>query len=180
MIKKVVVLGPESTGKSTLCKQLATHYEALWCPEYAREYLLQNGTEYQFNHLHTIGQGQLKLEETYVQKTQERMVAGQSSLLFIDTSQHVMKVWCEFVFNDCHNWMLRQIAEKPYDLFLLCNIDLPWVKDELREYPNEKPRYDLFRIYKDMMVNQKIPWSLISGNEDARLQAAIASVDGIL
>lgn len=180
MVKKVVVLGPESTGKSTLCEQLAAHYQTLWCPEYAREYLLKNGTHYQFADLDTIGRGQLKMEDDWVEKISHRQKQGFSPLLFLDTNQHVMKVWCEFVFNDCHNWMLRKIAGTPYDLFLLCDIDLPWVKDELREYPNEKPRYDLFRIYKDMMLNQKTPWRLISGNENARLQAAIAAVEGIL
>ena len=58
------------------------------------------------------------------------------SPLFIDTNMYVMKVWCEFVFGKCHDWILQQIAEREYDLYLLCDIDLPWVKDELREYPD--------------------------------------------
>ena len=63
---------------------------------------------------------------------------------------------------------------------MLCNIDLPWVKDELREYPNEKPRKELFAIYKDILINQTTPWTLISGNDAERTKAAIKAVDQLL
>ena len=65
MIKKIVIIGPESTGKSTLCSQLAAHYKTLWCPEFARQYLLDNGTNYSFEDLATIAKGQLELEKSY-------------------------------------------------------------------------------------------------------------------
>jgi len=103
-----------------------------------------------------------------------------SPLLFIDTDMYVMKVWCEYVFGKCHDYIYEQIAQRKYDLYLLCNIDLPWVKDELREYPDEGPRIELYAIYKDIMQNQPVPWVDISGNYEARLQKAIEAVDGIL
>jgi len=62
-INKIVVVGPESTGKSTLCRQLASHYQSMWCPEYAREYLLKNGTNYSYEDLLDIAKGQIALEE---------------------------------------------------------------------------------------------------------------------
>ena len=68
MLKKIVIIGPESTGKSTLCKQLAEHYKTLWCPEFAREYLLNHGKNYDFEDLFTIAKGQLALEDEYVEK----------------------------------------------------------------------------------------------------------------
>ncbi len=101
-------------------------------------------------------------------------------LLFIDTDMYVMKVWCEFVFEKCHHWILNRIAERKYDLYLLCNIDLPWVKDELREYPDLESRRVLYHYYKDVMVNQHVPWVDIKGDYDERLQKAIAAVDGII
>jgi len=177
MIKKIVIIGPESTGKSTLCSQLAAHYNTLWCPEYAREYLLQNGTDYSFDDLATIARGQLQLEETYIEKAGKQ---NSSQLLFLDTDMYVMKVWCEFVFGQCHRFILDEIVQRSYDLYLLCNTDLPWTKDELREYPDLKTREKLFRIYKDLLINQNTPWVEIKGNNETRLQMAIEAVEKIV
>lgn len=181
-IKKIVIIGPESTGKSTLCKQLAQHYQTLWCPEFAREYLLTNGTNYSFDDLAIIAKGQLDLEESYeVRSTkyesENKFQIPNSKFLFMDTDMYVMKVWCEFVFGKCHQFILDEIATRKYDLYLLCNIDLPWVKDELREYPNEAPRIELFNIYKNILENQDTAWHLISGTNEERLQNAIEVIN---
>lgn len=186
MLKKIVILGPESTGKSTLCKQLAAHYKTKWCPEYAREYLLTYGKNYRYEDLLTIAKGQVALEEEYLKKVNGQwLIANKknspdSTLLFIDTNMYVMKVWCEFVFGKCHPYILDQIAERKYDLYLLCNTDLPWVKDELREYPDLETRQKLFHIYKNIMKIQEIPWYEIGGNHEERLQKAIEAVDNLL
>ena len=172
-LKKVVVLGPESTGKSTLCSQLAKHYKTSWVPEFAREYLLNLGRPYQYDDLIIIAREQLQAED-------EGLKAETGSVLFIDTDMYVMKVWCEFVFGKCHSFILDQIVERTYDLYLLCNTDLPWVKDELREYPDPVNRNILFRIYKDLMINQDTPWVEISGLDDERLLQAIKAVDQLL
>ena len=184
MLKKIVILGPESTGKSTLCEQLAQHYETMWCPEFAREYLLTNGTNYEYEDLLTIARGQLALEDEY-SSTLERnslpmMEEGGHLPLFIDTDMYVMKVWSEFVFGKCHRFILDQIGERKYDLYLLCNTDLPWVEDELREYPDLHTRKKLYSIYKDIMVNQPVPWVDISGDYDDRLRKGIAAIDTLL
>jgi NadR type nicotinamide-nucleotide adenylyltransferase len=173
-MKKVVIIGPESTGKSTLSGQLAKHYNTNWVPEYAREYLLQHGTGYSYDDLLTIAKGQLALEESYIEKA-----IPTSKLLFIDTDQYVMKVWCEFVYGKCHPWILDQITKRKYDLYLLCNIDLPWVQDTLREYPDLVPRQQLYTIYKSIMENQSVPWVEISGNYDERFQKAIQAVNDL-
>jgi NadR type nicotinamide-nucleotide adenylyltransferase len=172
-IKKFVIIGPESTGKSTLSAQLAQHYKTLWAPEYAREYLEKNGTDYTYEDLLTIAKGQIEQEESYnLQSTTHN-----SQLIFIDTDMYVMKVWCEYVFNKCHNWILNRIAERKYDGYLLCNVDLPWVKDSLREYPDFETRKRLYHFYKDIMVNQSLPWVDISGNYEERLEKAIRFLD---
>lgn len=172
MLKKIAIIGPECTGKSTLCEQLAQHYNSLWCPEFAREYLLTKGTDYIYEDLLTIAKGQIALEEEYISKMR--------TPLFIDTDMYVMKVWCEFVFSNCHRYILDQIVERKYDLYLFCNIDLPWVKDELREYPDLATRQVLYLIYKDIMVNQPVPWIDIHGDYEQRLQIAIHAVDKLL
>ena len=91
-----------------------------------------------------------------------------------------MKVWCEFVFGKCHNWILDQIAIRQYDLYLLCNVDIAWIKDNLREYPDLETRNKLYHFYKDMMVNQSVPWADIRGNYEERLQVAIKAVDSLI
>jgi NadR type nicotinamide-nucleotide adenylyltransferase len=191
MLKKIVIIGPESTGKSTLCEQLAQHYDSIWCPEFAREYLLTNGTKYTFDDLLTIAKGQLALEDEYATMTvnrqssivnekipeNSRLTIHDSRPLFIDTDMYVMKVWCEFVFEKCHRFILDKIIERKYDLYLLCNIDLPWTEDKLREYPDIQSRQQLYNMYEDIMVNQNVPWVNISGNYEERLGKAIDAVD---
>jgi NadR type nicotinamide-nucleotide adenylyltransferase len=184
MLKKIVIIGPESTGKSTLCEQLAQHYETKWCPEFAREYLLTNGTNYEFDDLLTIARGQLALEDEYTTTLEKQSLSfleeGGHIPLFIDTDMYVMKVWCEFVFGKCHRFVLDEIVKRNYDLYLLCNTDLPWVKDELREYPDLISRRKLYNMYKDIMINQPVPWVDIRGTYDERLQKAIHAIDQLL
>src|SRR5258708_37986727 len=92
-IKKVVIIGPESTGKSTLCQQLAEHYNTTWCPEYAREYLLKHGMDYSYDDLLTIAKGQIALEEKSLSYLKSLQSSRKSRLFFIDTDMYVMKVW---------------------------------------------------------------------------------------
>lgn len=177
MIKKVVVIGPESTGKSTLCEQLAAHFKTKWVPEYAREYLLAHGAKYDYADLEKIAIGQIAAEDEIYNSA---FRTQHSAFIFIDTDAYVMKVWSEFVFNKCDNKILNNIVNRKYDLYLLCNIDLPWIADELREYPDPERREQLFHYYKDAMINQQVPWVEIKGDYDTRLQIAITAVNTIL
>lgn len=218
-MKKIVAIGPESTGKSTLCQQLAEHYDTLWCPEFAREYLLANGVEYTYDDLLTIAKGQLAIEDKKAEAVMRKSVnlelsidRGETTdvrsktadendasnaksyserfpsdnpqstppLLFIDTDMYIMKVWCEYVYHKCHPFILEQIATRKYDLYLLCNPDLAWEPDVLREYPDEASRVELYTIYKGLLLNQDIPFVEITGNYDERLNKAIIAVDSML
>jgi NadR type nicotinamide-nucleotide adenylyltransferase len=174
-LKKIVAIGPESTGKSTLCEQLAEHYKTIWVPEYARQYLVEHGMNYKYDDLLIIAKGQIDLEDSTVENYKSQIT--NSTSVFIDTDMYVMKVWCEFVFNKCHQFIIDQIVDRRYDLYLLCNIDLPWSSDPLREYPDVKQREILYRIYKDVLVNQSTPWIEISGGQHDRLQHAIDAID---
>ena len=166
LLKKIVVIGPESTGKSTLCEQLADQYKTQWVPEFARNYLLEIRRPYTYEDLLYIAESQVELEDRICASTK-------TPLVFIDTDMYVMKVWCEYVFKKCHGFILDQIAIRKYDGYLLCNTDLPWVADELREYPDLESREKLFHMYKDLMVNQSTPWIEIAGDYEERLQKAI-------
>ena len=183
MIVKVVVIGPESSGKSSLCEQLANHYKTEWVKEYAREYLLANGTEYSYDNLLEIAKGQFALEKAAIQLIEDKKTTSAANdlpeIVLIDTNMYVLKVWCEFVFEKCHPWILNQIVENSYDLYLLCDIDLPWVKDELREYPDVEIREKLYHHYKDLLINQSTPWVNISGNYQQRVEIAVNAIDSI-
>jgi len=179
-LQKIVVLGPESTGKSTLSEALAKHYGVVDCKEYARQYLHENGTKYNFEDLLTIAKGQLTIEQQAIQKAEQLFIEKLKNKIIIDTNMYVMKVWCEYVFNDCHTFILDQINKRNYDLYLLADIDLPWSADEMREYPDEKPRQELFAIYKDILINQNTPWGIVSGAGDERTQNAIKLIDKVL
>lgn len=168
-MKKIVIIGPESTGKSTLCQDLAAHFGTAWCPEFARQYLLDNGTDYTYGDLLVIAKGQQTLEDKLLPE-------AKPPFYFIDTNQYVMKVWCEVVFSDCHSWIIQQIAQRQYDFYLLCDVDLPWVQDGLREYPDLMQRQQLFNTYKDIVINSGTPWAVISGAPSERLPNALTAL----
>lgn len=179
---RIVVIGPESTGKSSLCGALAAHFDTVWCPEYAREYLTQHGKDYTFEQLDEIARGQLGLEDRFSelairQWSEKPEPITTKPMLFVDTDMYVMKVWCEFVFGKCHPWIHEEIKKRKYDLYLLCNTDLPWQKDHLREYPDLETRETLLGIYRNLLKHQSVPWEEVSGSGQDRIDAAIHAVE---
>lgn len=173
MLKKIVIIGPESTGKSSLCKALATHYNCYSCPEYARQYLNENGTQYVYEDLEKIAKGQLELENNFTALSKDK------PFLFIDTDMYVMKVWYEYVFDTLPPFISKEINTRPYDLYLLCKPDLPWTHDNMREYPDEKIRIILFEKYHALMLNQQTPFYIIEGIGNTRTENAIRKIDSL-
>jgi NadR type nicotinamide-nucleotide adenylyltransferase len=187
-LKKIVVIGPESTGKSTLCEGLARHFLRAgptdWVPEYAREYLQTHGMGYKYEDLTTIARGQLALEDSHAAALAggrgDAPTQQADGLLFVDTDLYVMKVWSEYVFGRCETWILREIVQRKYDGYLLCRTDLPWATDPLREYPDFETRDRLFYIYKDLLVNQNVPWAEIGGTAGERLEHGVEAVKRLI
>lgn len=167
---KVVLTGPESTGKSTLARQLAAHYGTAWVAEYARYYLGRLKRPYIEDDLLAIAREQLQWEEAEARHAQ--------GLLICDTAMLVMKVWSEYKFGSCHPWILQQWQERKYDLYLLCGIDLPWTYDPLRENPDEREK--LYAIYKSELQQLNANFVEIAGNPLRRTEKAIAIIDKFL
>jgi nicotinamide riboside kinase len=163
------IVGPESTGKSTLTLALAKHYQVGYVPEVAREYLNRLGREYQFEDLKIIASLQLETENAQRNQKQE--------LVICDTTLLVVKIWSEFKYNQCDDWILQAEIESKYDLFLLTDIDLPWVEDPLREHPHERAR--LFSIYYRSLIQKNQPFKVIFGNEKERFESAVQAIESV-
>jgi len=174
---KIAVIGPESTGKTSLCVALAQHFNAFYTVEYARSFIVQNGNTYYKDDLPIIAKGQQQLELQKIEEMlSERNENSNTLLLFCDTDLHVIRIWSEIVFNECDRKILDMITETPYDLYLLCKPDIPWIYDAQREHPDPQMREKIFHYYLDMLVYQNKPWEVISGNFETRLTTALAVV----
>ncbi|MBL7137329.1 MAG: ATP-binding protein [Bacteroidales bacterium] len=173
MLNRIAITGPESTGKSMLAEQLASHYKTVWVPEYAREYIDQLDRPYAEHDILTIAKGQLIREkegEALLEKKKERR-----PYLFCDTEFLVTKIWSEVKFSRCDAWILQQLDAHSYDLYLLCYIDTPWEEDPQREHPHM--REQLFNLYYDEMLERGWNFRVVSGLGEERLRNAIKFVD---
>ena len=167
-IKKIAIIGPESTGKSTLTQALAHEFGEPWVEEYARHYLESLGMEYQYSDLLEIAKGQLELEDQG-EKTAKRM-------LFCDTNLQVIKVWSDHKFQKTDPWILEQLQKRSYDFYLLTHIDIPWEEDPLREHPEPSMRGYFYDQYLQIVRNSNVPFGIIQGNPEERLTLATGAI----
>jgi NadR type nicotinamide-nucleotide adenylyltransferase len=163
LIKRIVLTGPESTGKSALAIELANHFNTVHVPEFARTYISELEQPYSYEDILIIAKGQIDSEM--------KLMAHANNLLFCDTDLTVTKIWCEFKYGKCHDWILKKMETHTYDIYLLCNIDLPWQNDPQREHP--KQREKLFQLYLDEMTSRNLNFGIVSGKRDERLKNAI-------
>ena len=164
-MKKIAVIGPESTGKSTLSEELAHELHTQWVPEFARGFLEQLGRPYTEGDLLTIARGQISGED--------ELTGSAHDFLICDTDLYVLKVWSEHKYGRCDPWILSMIAERKYDLYLLTYIDIDWQEDPLREHPDMHMRQYFYNIYKDIVVESGVPWVEVKGDPESRLQQAM-------
>ncbi len=174
-VVKVVLFGPESTGKTTLSEQLARYYNTVWVPEYAREYLQYKWNNYrktcENSDLLPIAIGQMKLENKLVKKADK--------VLICDTDLLETKVYSEEYYGGFVNPILDKAAvENTYDLYLLTYIDTPWEADDLRDKPDL--RLEMFNAFENTLKKYNRPYILIKGNKKTRLKTATKEIDKIL
>lgn len=166
---RISITGPESTGKSWLARRLAEHFQTRWVPEYARKYLENINRPYTYDDILVIAKTQLK---------EENSAAKNTELLFCDTDFCVTRIWCNVKYGKCHKWITASLEVNNYNLYLLCDIDLPWQYDPLREHP--EMRSELFGMYRDLLQEHQFNYRIVNGTGEERLQNAIVFVDEYL
>lgn len=158
---KIAITGPESTGKSTLCELLAKEYNTTFVPEFARGYIEKLDRPYHYNDLLEIAKGQVS--------TESQLVKSANKIIFCDTDLTVIKIWSEHKFGECHPWILNKLNIIHYDYYFLCDIDIPWEFDEQREHPQLRKYF--FDLYKKEMESRNLPYQIISGKVNERLDS---------
>ena len=166
-IIKIAVYGPESTGKTTLSSQLAEHFETVWAPEFARDYLQEKfndaGVICQPKDIMPIAVGQTKAENDALAKA--------NKFLFTDTCLMVTKVYSEMYYDSCDPLLDKAARKHKYDLFFLTDVDVPWEKDDLRDRPEDREM--IFERFKKALVDNNKPFITLSGDPETRFVNAV-------
>lgn len=166
-IRKIAIIGPESTGKSESCQHLSYHYQTEWVPEFARFYLDRLDRPYEKNDLRAIAEGQLSWEDDKAEYANQ--------YLFCDTNLIVIKIWSDHKYGSTDPWIENQMKERSYDFYLLNNIDIPWTPDPQREHPTMRKHF--FNQYKDYLIQHNLPFAIVSGIEGDRKECAVQAID---
>ncbi|NUO02588.1 MAG: ATP-binding protein [Saprospiraceae bacterium] len=160
---KIVITGPESTGKTMLSQELSAYFGTLWVPEYARYYLNHLSRPYLPEDVLKMARGQLQWEAVWEKYARH--------LLVCDTNLLVHKIWMEHKYGICDLWIEDQLRQSHNELYLLCDTDLPWEDDPQREHPED--RILLFEKYRVALESMKVRFAVIHGRGSARLDCAI-------
>lgn len=169
VMKKILITGPESSGKSVLCRQLAVSLPAAdWIPEYARAYLEGIERPYIQEDLLLIAQGQCAHEDAYAH--------DHTRWLFCDTGPEVVYVWSMVKYGRVDPWIAAALRHRSYDFCLLCYPDLPWEEDPLREAPSAAERIWLYQQYEVLLHSLQRPFAVVRGDGEERLHNALKAL----
>ena len=168
----VAILGAESTGKTTLCRDLAAHFGCPWVPEYMRTYLQAKWDKEHltctWEDLLPIAQGQIELENKLAAQAAQN---SDSSYLFCDTSLFELMVYSNWYYGDCPDALTNAALTHHYDLILLTEVDIPWVADDLRDSPHQ--RDEISAYFESQLIRHQKPFHRIGGNRDERVQQVL-------
>jgi NadR type nicotinamide-nucleotide adenylyltransferase len=169
-MKTICLHGPESTGKSTMATLLSSHLDCEIVPEYGRAYCEEHGTDSSMHDLVVIGQRTAAM----AQSAMARARRGNGEWLILDTDPVMTAVWAQMMHGRQDPWFghFNDYA----DLYLLLDIDLPWVDDGLRFYGNPADRQRFFDLSRAELERRGVRWALISGDGEPRFDAALAAV----
>lgn len=166
-MKKITLIGPESTGKSTLAKQLAEHFKTVYVPEYAREYVESLSRDYTYSDLTIIAKKQVELENNALEFA--------TKYLFLDTDLIVTKIWFEKVYQSVPRWINKKILENKANFYLLCSTDIDWIADSVRENGG-KCREELFELYKLELQKIGVNFKILKGRGEERFKNALQHI----
>lgn len=167
---RVVLTGSESTGKTTLAIRLAAHHGVEYVPEFVREYAARKVGPLDFSDHGPIARGQIALEDEYA--------ARAKSLVVQDTDLLSTVVYCDHYFGKCPPWIAEKARERRPDLYLLCEIDLPWIADGIRDRGHM--REDVQALFRAAVQSSGAPLVSISGDDDERFQRACEGIDRLM
>lgn len=167
---KIVITGPESSGKSTLFKALEKHYNLNGVAEFARNFLSTTNGKYHMGDLLTIAKGQLNAELIKLEAADK--------FLLCDTDLLTIKIWSEYKFKSCADEIVNLLKAYPANLYILMSPDIPWEPDPLRENPSDRDQ--LLQIYEQELIELQIPYFLVSGDIASRLSRAIKIINNFL
>jgi NadR type nicotinamide-nucleotide adenylyltransferase len=170
-VTRIILTGPESTGKSQLSAGLASHFSKNFIPEYARDYVSNLHRAYSYDDVMHIAKRQIELMNEFSEKS--------NSLLFVDTYLIITKVWFIRVFGTYPVWIDEEIQQTKNDFYLLCKTDIPWIPDGVRENGGAM-REILFNDYLDELNNRNLNFAIVDGNWENRLSNAIIKVNEFL
>jgi NadR type nicotinamide-nucleotide adenylyltransferase len=168
--RRIVVFGPESTGKTTLARRLAAHYGTVWVPEWAREHLDPQGGKCVADDITQIALGQAASEDALARQAQR--------VLICDTDTLTTTIWSEVYFQHVAPWIAELARQRRHDLYLLCDIDVPWVDDTQRDMPHR--REEFFARCRTALEQNERPYVVISGDWETRFRSAVSAIDRLL
>ncbi len=171
MIYRITITGTESTGKSTLAEKLSIYYKTVFVPDYSRYYIDQLPHKYGKMDVLEIAHGIIEQED--------RMMHNANKILFSDNDLINIKIWLEYYKWEVPAWLETEIIKRKSNLYLLCDIDLPWIPDEQRSNPND--RTELFSQFKNELQNANADFQIVTGiTPQQRLNSAVQQIDDLM
>jgi len=170
-IKKIAVVGPESTGKSTMSQLLSKYYDVAWVPEYARYYCENLTAPYTLQDEVNMYYGQIALEDAV-------LITTEKDFIICDTTFVTVKIWSDEMLGETPQVVLDALPKRSYDLYLLMDIDLPWQDDPLRDFPNQREYF--MGVWHRELKALNAKYEVISGLGDTRLKNAVNAIDQFL
>ena len=170
-IKKIAIVGPESTGKSTMSAWLAKHYDTIWVPEYARGYCEKLTAPPSWQDEINMFNGQVALER-------EMISSARNGVLICDTTFITVKIWSDHIFGSAPKEVTDALAQHHYDLYLLLDIDMPWQDDPLRDFPTLREHF--MEVWHQELKAINANYVVISGTGQQRYDSAVAAINQYL
>lgn len=165
-MRTVCLHGPESTGKTTLARELAVHFRTIAVPEFGRLYCEIFGNECDLEDLRAIRNGHDLLVAAGRRKAPR--------LLVLDTDAVMTAIWSTLLLRMRPPDLDR--IDDPADLYLLCDVDVPFEQDTIRYFPDSKRREEMFAQCREELERRKLPFVAIHGSRAQRFAAAVRAI----